>query len=70
MAIQLYDPNTKSYVQLDSGASSTEMLLVNILIELQVITMYLNQSAIGVVEDNPIQLRQDVVNNPSTILGS
>jgi hypothetical protein len=70
MSIQLYDPNSNSYVQLDSGRVSQEMLLVNILIELQVHTMYLQQMHTGVVDDDPIQLRKDIVNNPSTILGN
>lgn len=69
MSIRIYDPAVNAYVQADTGQVSQSTLLLNILIELQVHTMYLQQMHLGVVEDNPIQLRNDVINNPSTILG-
>ena len=70
MSIRIYDPAVNAYVQADTGQVSQSTLLLNILIELQVHTMYLNQMSIGVVEDNPIQLRTDIINSPSNILGN
>lgn len=70
MSIRIYDPAVSAYVQVDTGQISQSALLLNILVELQVHTMYLQQMTMGVVEDNPITLRNDIINNPSAILGN
>jgi hypothetical protein len=70
MAIRIYDPAVNAYVQVDSGNVSQSALLLNILIELQVQTLYLQNQNIGIVNDDPVTLRNDIVNNPSGILGS
>jgi hypothetical protein len=70
MSIKIYDPAVNAYVQVDGGAVSQSALLLNILIELQVHTMYLQNMSIDLVNDDPAQLRLDAVNNTSNILGS
>jgi len=70
MSISIFDPAVNTYVNVDGGQISQSALLLNILIELRVHTMYLQQMNMGVVEDSPHRLRIDEYNNPSNILGN
>ena len=65
MAIRLYNPDAGMFQVVDTGQLSQSNLLLNILIELRVHTMYLASQNINDVDDQPEQLRVDVTNDPS-----
>lgn len=65
MPIKLYDPSTREFATYttvpDSALPSLAMINLNILIELRLLTTYLAAMNIGVVSDDPQELREDMV---------
>jgi hypothetical protein len=70
MGFSYYSPDTNTFttgVMPDTGnPSQTNLLLLNILIELQVHTQYLAAMNPGIITDTPEELRLDAVTNYST----
>lgn len=66
-AITLYNPNYRTFSPYDPLASNNpldrDILLLNILIELQVVTQHLAAMNQGVVTESPEQIRQGLVSN-------
>ena len=65
--IKLLDPAGNSFDVVDFGQNSVGLLLLNILMELRVHTQYLQTMNMGIVSDDPIQMRLDQVNDPSSL---
>lgn len=66
-AITLYDPNLRTFRAYDPLATNTPLdtniLLLNILIELQTLTRYSEAMNQGVVTETPESIRQGLVSN-------
>ena len=63
MAIKLYNPKTQAFVAFTAPVADlplSELLLLNILVELQVQSVYMQQIT-GTVIDEPSTLRTDIV---------
>lgn len=67
MALHLYNPADGTLQDIDEGRRAEYNLMLNILIELRVHTIYLQAIAVGTVDDQPEQLRIDVTNDPSSL---
>jgi len=64
--LKLLDPSTGQFVELDGGANTTRLLLMSILIELRVITLYMAENSNGLIEDDPAFLRRDISSDPGS----
>jgi len=67
MSVLLYNPGTKQFAQSDPGRVSENVLLLNILIELRVHSVYLASMSSGIVIDDLSTLRVDQVNDPDSL---
>jgi hypothetical protein len=65
--LKLLDPATGTFDDLDGGSQTTRILLLNILMELRVHTQYLQAMNIGIVNDDPAQMRIDTALDPSSL---
>ena len=63
MKLQLYDASRGQFVYVDAGKLGTEALLLNILIELRVHSLYLGAMN-PQIRDDLSALRADSVNDP------
>lgn len=65
MAVKLYDPKTKAFRALGTSDSTdlplSEVLLFNVLIELQCISMYLHAGSPNHPAEDPAQMRASIV---------
>lgn len=59
--ISIYDPDLRIFTSVDTGQQAQSTLMLNILIELRVHTMYLQTQSMGAINSDPEQLRMDVV---------
>ena len=64
---QLYDPAKGQWVQVDSGAVSQSILLLNILIELRLHTLFISLENRGRCKDEINDLREDIANDPQSL---
>jgi hypothetical protein len=65
--LKLLDPATGVFSVLDGGNIAINLLLVNILLEMRVQNQYLSQMNMGVVADEPDQLRRDQTFDPASL---
>lgn len=65
--LRLLDPATGKFMDVDYGNLSTGLMLLNILIELRVHTQYLQAMNMGIINDDPAQMRMDATNDPSSL---
>ena len=64
--IKILDPSTGFFAPIDGGSNGDSTVLLNILMELRVHTIYLQAMSQGIVNDEPSQLRLDVVSDPGS----
>ena len=64
---RLFDHVHGTWMDVDFGAQDIGSLLMNILIEMRVHTRYLQAMNPGIVSDEPETMRQDVMNDPSSL---
>ena len=67
MALKLYSPDLNQFVDLDSGKVSEASLLLNILIELRIHSVFLQAMNPVLVSEDLNQLRADMVSEPQSI---
>ena len=65
--VKLFSPDAQAFCAVDGGASAISNILLNILMELRVHTQYLQAMNIGIVNDDPAQMRIDTFNDPSSL---
>ena len=65
--LKILDPATGLFIDIDFGNVTQGQLLLNILLELRVLTMYMQAMNVGIVADDPMQLRLDAANDPPNL---
>ena len=65
--LKLLDPAAGRFCDVDYGNNSQGLILLNILIELRVMTQYLAAMNIGIINDEPAQMRMDAASDPSSL---
>jgi hypothetical protein len=69
MSISLYDPARQQFISVDGGQIATGVLLLNILIELRVHSLFLKEQNHGRCHDELAEIRNNLADDPQSLTG-